>query len=58
MNRFGLSENKTIMVNASIDCQRFNPGSGPLTHRKEFGMKDDDMVVGIIAESRPTEDFT
>jgi len=49
MNRFGLDEDKTIMINASIDCQRFNPGSSPLTHRKMFGMKDDDIVVGIIA---------
>ncbi len=49
MNRFGLNEDKTVMINASIDCQRFNPGSGPLTHRKMFGMKDDDIVVGIIA---------
>jgi len=49
MNRFGLDEDKTIMINASIDCQRFNPRSGPLTHRKMFRMKDDDIVVGIIA---------
>ncbi|GAX60279.1 glycosyl transferase, group 1 [Candidatus Scalindua japonica] len=49
MNSFGLSADKTIMINASIDCQRFNPGSGPLTYRKKFGMKDDDIVVGIIA---------
>ncbi len=49
MKNFGLSEDKTVMINASIDCHRFNPGSGPLTHRKMFGMKDDDIVVGIIA---------
>ena len=49
MKNFGLSEDKTIMINASIDCQRFNPGSGPLTHRQKFGMKEDDIVVGIIA---------
>lgn len=49
MKNFGLSKDKTIMINASIDCQRFNPGSGPLTHRKKFGMKEDDIVVGIIA---------
>ena len=49
MNRFELSEDKTVMINASIDCHRFNPGSGPLTHRKMFGMKDEDIVVGIIA---------
>ena len=49
MNRFGLDEDKTIMINASIDCHRFNTGSRPLTHRKQFGMNDDDIVVGIIA---------
>ncbi len=49
MKNFGLSEDKTVMINASIDCQRFHPGSGPLTHREMFGMKDDDIVVGIIA---------
>ncbi|MHC4308209.1 MAG: glycosyltransferase family 4 protein, partial [Planctomycetota bacterium] len=49
MSNFGLSVDKTIMINASIDCHRFNPGSGPLTHRKMFGMKDEDIVVGIIA---------
>jgi len=49
MHNFGLSEDKTIMINASIDCHRFNPKSGPLTHRKKFGMKEDDIVVGIIA---------
>lgn len=25
MNRFGLSKDKIIMINASIDCRRFNP---------------------------------
>ncbi len=49
MHNFGLSEDKTIMINASIDCHRFNPGSGPLTHREKFGMRKDDIVVGIIA---------
>lgn len=49
MKNFGLSEDKTIMINASIDCHRFNPGDGPLTHRQKFGMKEDDIVVGIIA---------
>ncbi len=49
MNSFGLNKDKTIMINASIDCHRFNTGSGPLTHRKMFGMKDEDIVVGIIA---------
>ncbi|MFQ5687401.1 MAG: glycosyltransferase family 4 protein [Candidatus Scalindua sp.] len=49
MKTFGLSEDKTIMINASIDCHRFNPGDGPLTHRQKFGMKEDDIVAGIIA---------
>ncbi len=49
MKNFGLSEDKAIMINASIDCHRFNPGDGPLTHRQKFGMKKDDIVVGIIA---------
>jgi glycosyltransferase involved in cell wall biosynthesis len=49
MKNFGLGEDKTIMINASIDCLRFNPGCGPLTHRQKFGMKEDDIVVGIIA---------
>jgi glycosyltransferase involved in cell wall biosynthesis len=49
MKNFRLSEDKVIMINASIDCHRFNPGSGPLTHREKFGMKEDDIVVGIIA---------
>ena len=49
MNSFGLSEDKTIMINASINCQRFNPGGSPLIHRKMFGMKGEDIVVGIIA---------
>jgi glycosyltransferase involved in cell wall biosynthesis len=37
------------MINASIDCHRFNPGDGHLVHREKFGMKEDDIVVGIIA---------
>ncbi|MEK6766601.1 MAG: glycosyltransferase family 4 protein [Planctomycetota bacterium] len=49
MNRFGLSKDKIIMINASIDCRRFNPGNGHLTHRDKFGIKKDDIVVGIIA---------
>jgi glycosyltransferase involved in cell wall biosynthesis len=49
MNSFGLSEDKIIMINASIDCHRFNPGDGHLIHREKFGMKEDDIVVGIIA---------
>ncbi len=46
---FGLNEDKVIMISASIDCKRFNPGNGRLAHRKKFGMKEDDVVVGIIA---------
>jgi len=49
MRNFGLSKDKVIMINASIDCHRFNPGDGHLVHREKFGMKEDDIVVGIIA---------
>lgn len=49
MRNFGLSESKVIMINASIDCKRFNPGDGPLAHRHKFGMKEDDIVAGMIA---------
>ena len=49
MKNFGLSEDKTIMINASIDCHRFNPGNGHLAQRNKFGIKKDDIVVGIIA---------
>ena len=49
MKNFGLSKDKVIMINASIDCCRFNPGDGHLVHREKFGIKKDDIVVGIIA---------
>lgn len=49
MKNFGLSKDKVIMISASIDCNRFNPGDGHLVHREKFGMKKDDIVVGIIA---------
>jgi len=49
MENFGLSEDKVIMINPSIDCHRFNPGKGHFVHREKFGMKEDDIVAGIIA---------
>jgi glycosyltransferase involved in cell wall biosynthesis len=49
MKNFGLNEDKVIMINPSIDCRRFNPGDGHLVHRERFGMKEDDIVAGIIA---------
>ncbi|ODS34718.1 MAG: glycosyltransferase [Candidatus Scalindua rubra] len=49
MKNFGLSEDNVIMIDASIDCQRFNPGNENLAYRDKFGMKKDDIVAGIIA---------
>jgi len=49
MRNFGLPEEKVIMIDASVDCERFNPGNGHLDHRDRFGIRKDDVVAGIIA---------
>ncbi len=49
MRNFGLPEEKVIMIDASVDCERFSPGNGHLDHRDRFGIRKDDVVAGIIA---------
>jgi glycosyltransferase involved in cell wall biosynthesis len=46
---FRLPEEKIVRIDASIDCQRFNPGNGNLNTREKYGIGKDDVVVGIIA---------
>jgi len=46
---YNLPQNKVVKIDASIDCQRFSPRDSNSDSRKKLGIKDDDVVVGIIA---------
>jgi len=60
MRNFELPEEKVIMIDASVDCERFSPGNrhlDPLDYRDKFGIKKDDVVAGIIARIQPHRRF-
>jgi glycosyltransferase involved in cell wall biosynthesis len=57
IRNFGLPEEKVIMIDASVDCERFSPGNGHLDYRDKFGIKEDDVVAGMIARIQPHRRF-
>ena len=42
-------EDKVVKIDAAIDCQRFSPRNSNSDSREKLGIKNDDVVVGIIA---------
>ncbi len=46
---FDLPEEKTVRIDASIDCRRFSPENGHVNTREKWEIKKSDVVVGIIA---------
>ncbi len=49
IRNYNLPEEKVVKVDAAIDCQSFRPGSSSIVCREKLGIKNDDIVVGIIA---------
>ncbi len=49
IKNYNLPQEKVIKIDASIDCQRFSPRNSNSGSRKKLGIRDDDVVVGIIA---------
>ncbi|MDR4498761.1 MAG: glycosyltransferase family 4 protein [Candidatus Scalindua sp.] len=46
---FSLPDNKIFRIDASIDCDRFKPMNGHKDIREKWGIRNNDVVVGIIA---------
>ena len=46
---YNLPEDKVVKIDAAIDCQRFSPGNSNSDSREKLSIKNDDIVVGIIA---------
>jgi glycosyltransferase involved in cell wall biosynthesis len=57
INNYNLTEDKVVKIDAAIDCQRFSPGTSNNGIREKLGIKDDDIVVGIIARIQPHRRF-
>lgn len=45
---FCISEDKVVKINPAVDHERFNPYRKFKDMRKEFGISDKDIVVGIV----------
>lgn len=46
---FRLTDDQVVKIDAAIDCVRFSPDNNQLENRQKYGIKNDDIVVGIIA---------
>ncbi|MCP4266066.1 MAG: glycosyltransferase family 4 protein, partial [Candidatus Brocadiaceae bacterium] len=49
IKNYNLPEEKVVKIDAAIDCQSFRPGNSNIKKKKKLGIKNDDIVVGIIA---------
>ncbi len=49
IKNYNLPQEKVIKIDASIDCHRFSPRNSNSGSREKLGIRDDDVVVGIIA---------
>ena len=57
IKNYNLIQDKVIKIDAAIDCQRFSPESSNSGSREKLGIRDDDIVVGIIARIQPHRRF-
>ena len=57
IKNYNLPEDKVIKIDAAVDCQRFSPGNSNSCSREKLGIRDDDIVVGIIARIQPHRRF-
>lgn len=53
IKNYKLPEDKVVKIDAAIDCRRFSPENINPDSRKKLGIRDDDVVVGIIARIQP-----
>ena len=49
----GVAADKIIVNPNGVDVQQFRPGAGGSEARREFGMKDDDVVAGFVGTFGP-----
>ncbi|MFV1974711.1 MAG: glycosyltransferase family 4 protein [Candidatus Scalindua sp.] len=49
IKNYNMPQEKVIKIDASIDCHRFSPRNSNSGSREKLGIRDDDVVVGIIA---------
>jgi glycosyltransferase involved in cell wall biosynthesis len=57
ISNYNLTEDKVVKIDAAIDCQRFSPRNSNHGIRENLGIKNDDIVVGIIARIQPHRRF-
>ncbi|MFH0731633.1 MAG: glycosyltransferase [Candidatus Omnitrophota bacterium] len=51
--RWGLSQNKTIVVHSGIDLNRFSPREKDKELLRELGFSPDDIIIGTVARLSP-----
>ncbi len=54
---YNLPEDKVVKIDAAIDCRRFSPVNSNSESRAKLGIRNDDVVVGIIARIQPHRRF-
>ncbi|MBT7592082.1 MAG: glycosyltransferase family 4 protein [Candidatus Scalindua sp.] len=57
IKNYNLLEDKVIKIDAAVDCRRFSPVNSNSGSREKLGIRDDDIVVGIIARIQPHRRF-
>ena len=57
IENYNLLEDKVIKIDAAVDCQRFSPVNSNSSSREKLGIRDDDIIVGIIARIQPHRRF-
>lgn len=53
----GLEKERLVQLEASIDLRRFRPGPAPEGRRAQLGLREDDVVFGIVARVQPQRRF-
>ncbi|PJA26297.1 MAG: hypothetical protein CO189_11670 [candidate division Zixibacteria bacterium CG_4_9_14_3_um_filter_46_8] len=56
INRVGLPAEKVVTIHNGIDTERFKPSEEGKRVRDEFGYKDDEVVIAIVARLAPVKD--
>lgn len=57
LRTYGMSEDKILRIEGSVDLERFHPAAAGREIRSELGLEPDDIVVGMVARIQPHRRF-
>jgi len=57
LRNFDFSEDRVWVIDGAVDLHRFDPTRKLVDMRPEFGLRDEDFVVGVVARVQPYRRF-